>query len=167
MHGMPVRGYPALLRLVASGAVDPARLIGRRIALESAGAALAAMDRPAEGITVISPEPRQSGARSAGAPRSPGPRRCRHDRVDDQPGDEGGEQDAPDQDVDDRRARSAMSAKVSMAETIVTSAALEHHDRDLAVGALLVGVVVRATRPTIFSHSSRLLLGASPCGRAR
>jgi alcohol dehydrogenase len=53
VHGMPVRGYPALLRLVASGAVDPARLIGRRIGLEEAGAALAAMDRPAEGITVI------------------------------------------------------------------------------------------------------------------
>jgi len=53
VHGMPVRGYPALLRLVASGAVDPARLIGRRIGLEDAGAALAAMDRPAEGITVI------------------------------------------------------------------------------------------------------------------
>jgi len=53
VHGMPVRDYPALLRLVASGAVDPARLIGRRIALEQAGAALAAMDRPAEGITVI------------------------------------------------------------------------------------------------------------------
>jgi alcohol dehydrogenase len=53
VHGMPVSGYPALLRLVASGAVDPARLIGRRIALEEAGAALAAMDRPAEGITVI------------------------------------------------------------------------------------------------------------------
>jgi alcohol dehydrogenase len=53
VHGMPVRDYPALLRLVASGAVDPARLIGRRIALDDAGAALAAMDRPAEGITVI------------------------------------------------------------------------------------------------------------------
>jgi alcohol dehydrogenase len=53
VHGMPVRGYPALLRLVASGAVDPARLIGRRIGLEDAGAALAAMDRPADGITVI------------------------------------------------------------------------------------------------------------------
>jgi len=53
VHGMPVRGYPALLRLVASGAVDPARLIGRRIGLEEAGTALAAMDRPAEGITVI------------------------------------------------------------------------------------------------------------------
>ena len=53
VHGMPLRGYPALLRLVASGAVDPGRLIGRRIGLEDAGAALAAMDRPAEGITVI------------------------------------------------------------------------------------------------------------------
>ena len=53
VHGMPVRGYPALLRLVASGSVDPARLIGRRIGLKDAGTALAAMDRPAEGITVI------------------------------------------------------------------------------------------------------------------
>ena len=53
VHGMPVSDYPALLRLVASGAVDPARLIGRRIGLEDAGSALAAMDRPAEGITVI------------------------------------------------------------------------------------------------------------------
>jgi alcohol dehydrogenase len=55
VHGMPVRDYPALLRLVASGAVDPARLIGRRIALEDAGAALTAMDRPADGITIIAP----------------------------------------------------------------------------------------------------------------
>jgi len=53
VHGMPVRDYSALLRLIASDAVDPARLIGSRITLEQAGAALAAMDRPAEGITVI------------------------------------------------------------------------------------------------------------------
>jgi len=53
VHGMPVRDYPALLRLVAGDAVDPARLIGRRIGLEEAGAALAAMDRPAEGITIV------------------------------------------------------------------------------------------------------------------
>jgi alcohol dehydrogenase len=53
VHGMAVGRYDALLRLVTSGAVDPARLIGRRIGLEDAGAALAAMDRPAEGITVI------------------------------------------------------------------------------------------------------------------
>jgi alcohol dehydrogenase len=53
VHGMPVRDYPALLRLVASGAVDPARLIRRRIGLDEAGAALAAMDGPADGITVV------------------------------------------------------------------------------------------------------------------
>jgi len=53
VHGMPVRDYPAVLRLVASGAVDPARLIRRRIGLEDAGAALAAMDGPADGITVV------------------------------------------------------------------------------------------------------------------
>src|SRR5829696_8826043 len=35
-----------------------------------------------------------------------------------------------------------MSAKVSMGGTIVASAALEHHDRDLALRALLIGVVV-------------------------
>jgi alcohol dehydrogenase len=55
VHGMPVRDYPALLRLVASGTVEPERLIGRRIGIEDAGSALAAMDRPAEGITVIVP----------------------------------------------------------------------------------------------------------------
>jgi alcohol dehydrogenase len=53
VHGMPVRDYPSLLRVVASGTVDPARLIRRRIGLEDAGAALAAMDGPADGITVV------------------------------------------------------------------------------------------------------------------
>lgn len=52
VHGMAVRRYPALLRLVESGAVDPGRLIRRRIGLEDAPAALAAMR--GEGITVIS-----------------------------------------------------------------------------------------------------------------
>jgi alcohol dehydrogenase len=51
VHGMAVRRYPALLRLVASGSVDPGRLIRRRIALDDAPAALAAMR--GEGITVI------------------------------------------------------------------------------------------------------------------
>jgi len=51
VHGMAVRRYPALLRLVASGAVDPGRLIRRRIGLEDAPSALAAMR--GEGITVI------------------------------------------------------------------------------------------------------------------
>ena len=43
MHRMAVRHYPALLRLVASGAVLPDRLIKRRIALTDAAGALAAM----------------------------------------------------------------------------------------------------------------------------
>ena len=51
VHGMAVRRYPALLRLVESGAVDPGRLIRRRIGLEDAPAAFAAMR--GEGITVI------------------------------------------------------------------------------------------------------------------
>ncbi len=53
VHGMAVRHYPALLRLVASGAVDPGRLIRRRIGLADASEALAAMR--GEGITVIRP----------------------------------------------------------------------------------------------------------------
>jgi alcohol dehydrogenase len=51
VHGMAVRRYPALLRLVESGAVDPGRLVRRRIGLEDAPGALAAMR--GEGITVI------------------------------------------------------------------------------------------------------------------
>lgn len=51
-HGMAVRHYPALLRLVASGAVRPGRLVRRRIALAEAAGALGAMGRD-EGITVI------------------------------------------------------------------------------------------------------------------
>jgi alcohol dehydrogenase len=54
VHGMAVRHYPALLRLVASGAVRPGRLVTRRIALSDAAEALAAMGRGGvEGITVI------------------------------------------------------------------------------------------------------------------
>jgi alcohol dehydrogenase len=49
-----VRHYPELLSLVASGAVAPGALVRRRIALDEAGAALAAMgDGGAEGITVV------------------------------------------------------------------------------------------------------------------
>jgi alcohol dehydrogenase len=56
VHGMAVGRYDALLRLVASGAVDPARLIGRTIGLEDAGAELAAMGSFAQrGVTVIEP----------------------------------------------------------------------------------------------------------------
>ena len=54
-HGMAARDYPAMLDLVTSGALRPDRLLGREIALEDAGAALAAMDHPAAtaGMTVI------------------------------------------------------------------------------------------------------------------
>lgn len=54
-HGMAARDYPALLELVASRAVRPDLLVGQVIGIEEAGAALAAMSRPATraGITVI------------------------------------------------------------------------------------------------------------------
>ena len=54
-HGMPARDYPAMLDLVASGAVHPERLVGSVIGLADAGAALAAMSRPAvtAGVTVV------------------------------------------------------------------------------------------------------------------
>ena len=55
-HGMPAVDYPALLDLVASGTLDPERLVARRIGLDEAGAALAAMDgRTPPGITVVEP----------------------------------------------------------------------------------------------------------------
>jgi alcohol dehydrogenase len=54
VHGMAVGHYDALLRLVTSGAVDPARLIGRTISLDEAGAELASMGEFAQrGVTVI------------------------------------------------------------------------------------------------------------------
>src|SRR4051812_12537895 len=54
VHGMAVEHYDALLRLVASGAVDPARLIGRTLTLDEAGAELAAMGAFAQrGVSVI------------------------------------------------------------------------------------------------------------------
>lgn len=53
-RGMAANRFPALLEMIAAGRLDPARLVTRRIALEEAGAALAAMDRYAgAGITVI------------------------------------------------------------------------------------------------------------------
>jgi alcohol dehydrogenase len=54
VHGMAVGRYDALLRLVTQGGVDPARLIGRTIGLDAAGAELAAMgDFAQRGVTVI------------------------------------------------------------------------------------------------------------------
>ena len=55
-HGMPAVDYPAMLDLVASGALAPERLVARRIGLEDAGAALATMDtHGGPGITLIEP----------------------------------------------------------------------------------------------------------------
>jgi alcohol dehydrogenase len=57
-HGMAAHGYPAMLALVESGALDPGRLVASVIGLDSAGAALAGMNTPAaDGITVIVPGP--------------------------------------------------------------------------------------------------------------
>jgi alcohol dehydrogenase len=43
VHGMAVGHYDALLRTITGGGLDPGRLIGRTIALDEAGAELAAM----------------------------------------------------------------------------------------------------------------------------
>jgi alcohol dehydrogenase len=43
VHGMAVRHYPAMLDAITSGRLDPARLVGATVALEDAGAELAAM----------------------------------------------------------------------------------------------------------------------------
>lgn len=63
-HGMPARDYPAMLARVGSGELDPGRLVHRRIGLDDAPAALAALDNaPVDGITIIHParEPSESG----------------------------------------------------------------------------------------------------------
>lgn len=54
-HGMAAQDYPAMLELVASGALRPDRLVRSVIGLADAGAALAAMSHPATtaGITVV------------------------------------------------------------------------------------------------------------------
>jgi alcohol dehydrogenase len=53
-HGMAARDYPAMIDLVASGALQPGRLIGSVIGLDEAPEALVAMDDGgAAGITVI------------------------------------------------------------------------------------------------------------------
>jgi alcohol dehydrogenase len=53
-HGMQSWRYDAMMQMILSGSLDPARLIGRRITLTEAAPALAEMDRFAEsGITII------------------------------------------------------------------------------------------------------------------
>lgn len=55
-HGMPAVDYPAMLDLLASGALRPERLVTRRVGLDDAGAAMAGMDDPAgHGMTIIEP----------------------------------------------------------------------------------------------------------------
>lgn len=55
-HGMPARDYPRMLADIAEGRLRPDRLLGRRITLDEAPAALAAMGAPgASGVTVIVP----------------------------------------------------------------------------------------------------------------
>ena len=54
-HGMPATEYPAMLDLVASGQLQPQRLVGQIIGLDGAGSALVAMDHPSTGwgMTVV------------------------------------------------------------------------------------------------------------------
>jgi len=53
-HGMQAARYDALLELVTSGALDPGRIVGRRIALDEAPGELASMGEfGTAGITVI------------------------------------------------------------------------------------------------------------------
>jgi alcohol dehydrogenase len=53
-HGMQAKAYPELLGMIAAGKLPLGKLIGRRIALDDAGAALASLDSaPGKGITVI------------------------------------------------------------------------------------------------------------------
>ena len=53
-HGMPPTNYGSMLRMVTAGKLDPGRLVSRTIALEEAGAVLAAMGGyETLGITVI------------------------------------------------------------------------------------------------------------------
>lgn len=53
-HGMPAHEYPAMLGLIARGALDPLALVGRTISLGEAPAALAGFaSSPHAGMTVI------------------------------------------------------------------------------------------------------------------
>ena len=55
-HGLAAHAYPAMLDLVATGRLDPARLITRRIGLDDVPEALAAMSTSSPaGVTVITP----------------------------------------------------------------------------------------------------------------
>jgi len=52
-HGLQAREYAGMLKLIATGRLDPAKLLGRRITLSQVGAELAGMDAfPGVGVTV-------------------------------------------------------------------------------------------------------------------
>lgn len=52
-HGMAAAGYPRMLEMVVAGRLDPSRLVGRVVGLGEAGEALATVDRPTAGMTVV------------------------------------------------------------------------------------------------------------------
>jgi len=53
-HGMPAHDYPEMLRMIVSGKLEPARLVGRRVTLADSIEVLVGMDTfPGVGITVI------------------------------------------------------------------------------------------------------------------
>ena len=53
-HGMPAHRYPEMLGMIVSGKLEPARLVGKTVSLDEAGAELEAMGHFAQqGVTVI------------------------------------------------------------------------------------------------------------------
>ncbi|ACQ81905.1 Alcohol dehydrogenase GroES domain protein [Beutenbergia cavernae DSM 12333] len=56
-HGMAAHDYPAMLAEIASGALDPARLVGAVVGLDDAAGALVAMGGEPEhaGVTIVRP----------------------------------------------------------------------------------------------------------------
>ena len=56
-HGMAARDYPPMLELIAGGALQPDRLVGRVVGLDQAAAALVALGSPptTAGMTVVVP----------------------------------------------------------------------------------------------------------------
>ncbi len=55
-HGMAAHAYPQMLGLIAAGRLDPARLVTKRITLDEAPEALAAMGTSSpRGVTIIEP----------------------------------------------------------------------------------------------------------------
>jgi alcohol dehydrogenase len=56
-HGMAAHEYPAMLARIASGELDPSRLVGRTVGLDEAPAALAALGdgTGGPGMTVVVP----------------------------------------------------------------------------------------------------------------